>query len=153
VQSLELKLPPPLVTALTAIGMWFTADATAGLNRVHAMQNSLTVTLTLVGIAVAVYGVLCFRRARTTINPLKPAEASSLVITGVFHYSRNPMYLGMLCILMGWAIHLGNVLATSWLFIYVVYLTRFQIIPEERALLERFGDSYADYMKRVRRWI
>jgi len=109
--------------------------------------------LVLTGLLLALVGVLQFRRARTTVNPMSPAKASALVSSGIYRWSRNPMYLGMALLLLGvaaWGSTLAGyllVLAFCW------FLTRFQIIPEERALLAAFGQEFAQYMARVRRWI
>jgi protein-S-isoprenylcysteine O-methyltransferase Ste14 len=93
-----------------------------------------------------------FRQAKTTVNPLKP-HASSLVTWGVYAISRNPMYLGGLIMLLGWAIFLSNALAFLFLPIYVLYLNRFQITPEERVLTSLFGQTYVAYQARARRWL
>ena len=92
-------------------------------------------------------------RARTTINPVKPSSASSLVITGIYRLTRNPMYLGSLFILLGWAVFLANVLAFLLLPGFVLYINRFQIIPEETALSGIFGSEFATYKANVRRWL
>jgi protein-S-isoprenylcysteine O-methyltransferase Ste14 len=97
-------------------------------------------------------GVLTFRRAKTTVNPTTPAAASALVRTGVFRFTRNPMYLGLLLCLVAWAIFLSSVLALLSAPLFVVYMNRFQIAPEERALAALFGDSFAAYKRDVRRW-
>ena len=109
--------------------------------------------ITAVGLGAAVAGAISFRRAKTTVNPMKPEKASSLVITGIFGFSRNPMYVGLGCVLVAWAI----LLSSAWLLfgplIFVVYIGRFQIAPEERALSAMFGAAYSDYKAKVRRWL
>jgi protein-S-isoprenylcysteine O-methyltransferase Ste14 len=105
------------------------------------------------GVAIALAGVLQFRRARTTVNPLQPSAASALVIGGVYRRTRNPMYLGMALVLVGWAIYLSSLAALAVLPVFVAYLNRFQIGPEERALQARFGDDFARYREAVRRWL
>ncbi len=105
------------------------------------------------GVAIALAGVLQFRRARTTVNPLQPSAASALVIRGVYKRTRNPMYLGMALVLLGWAVYLSSLAAAAVLPIFVAYMNRFQIGPEERALQARFGEDFARYRKAVRRWL
>jgi protein-S-isoprenylcysteine O-methyltransferase Ste14 len=104
-----------------------------------------------IGIAVAAFGR--FKRARTTVNPREPQTASSLVTGGVFGISRNPMYLGLLLILIGWALGLGT--ASPWLVppLFVIVVSVLQIIPEEQALEKLFGKDYLQYRQRVARWI
>ncbi|SMB27567.1 conserved protein of unknown function [Sterolibacterium denitrificans] len=91
--------------------------------------------------------------ARTTVNPLAPGRSNSVVRTGPYRFTRNPMYLGMALLLLAWCIHLRNPLAPLSILAFFVYIIRFQIIPEERALLAKFGDAYAAYLSDVRRWL
>lgn len=151
--TLELKLPPPLVGAIVAVSMylaaWLIPDAAL------TLPGRLVVCwlLVLAGIGVDLAGLHAFRRARTTINPMRPHATSTLVTSGIYRFTRNPMYLGMLLLLLAWAVWLSSLLALLITAAYVVYLNRFQITPEERALASRFGQDYADYRKRVRRWL
>lgn len=94
-----------------------------------------------------------FRKVGTTVHPLEPNKATYLVTDGVFRFSRNPMYLGLLLLLIGWAVWLGS--ASPWLVppLFVIVLTLVQIIPEERALHQRFGEEYVSYQRSVSRWI
>src|SRR3989442_9289182 len=105
------------------------------------------------GLVVGLAGILLFWRARTTINPTKPSATSSLVTSGVFRFTRNPMYLSLLLYLLAWAAYLANWLAFLFLPVFVLYINEFQIKPEERALLSLFGPEYASYKGRVRRWL
>ncbi|GEQ77703.1 hypothetical protein CTTA_4708 [Comamonas testosteroni] len=97
--------------------------------------------------------MVAFRRAKTTVNPVKANMASSLVIRGVYRYTRNPMYVGLLITLLAWAMFLANLLTALWAVVFVLYITRFQIIPEERVLTSLFGAEYGAYKGRVRRWV
>jgi len=94
-----------------------------------------------------------FFRAKTTILPEKPNKTTTLVVKGVYALSRNPMYLALLFLLIGWAIYLGNFLSIIPVPFFVIYLNRFQIRPEEQALTKLFGQEYEAYTKRVRRWL
>ncbi len=102
---------------------------------------------------MAFAGVAAFRRERTTVNPLTPGAATSVVSSGVYSRSRNPMYVGFLLALAGWAVYLSNVAAALLLPAFVAYMNRYQIKPEERVLLAKFGTAFEQYMARVRRWI
>jgi protein-S-isoprenylcysteine O-methyltransferase Ste14 len=97
--------------------------------------------------------MVAFRRARTTISPVKASAASSLVTTGVYRFTRNPMYLGLLLTLLAWAAFLFNPVALLFVPIFVLYINRFQIKPEERTLSALFGGEYGAYQERVRRWL
>ncbi len=155
---LELKIPPPLVTLLCAWLMWWLARwqgaAAQGLTAAdRPMATLLAGILVVAGISIALTGALSFRRARTTIHPHRPEHSSALVTAGVYRWTRNPMYLGMLLVLLGWCLHLGSALALLGPVCLVIYLTRFQIVPEERALQALFGATYQHYLARVRRWL
>ena len=105
------------------------------------------------GVLLDLAGLVNFLRAKTTVNPLKPAAASALVTAGVYRITRNPMYLGMAILLAAWGVYLANVAALAVLPLFIVYTNRFQIAPEERALEARFGAEYSRYCERVRRWL
>ena len=109
--------------------------------------------IALSGGILAFAGTRSFKRAQTTINPLRPTNASSLVTSGVYRFTRNPMYLGLLLLLLGWSVYLSSVVALVGPVFLVLYLGRFQIAPEERALTAKFGKDYLDYTSRVRRWL
>ena len=149
--SLELKVPPPVATLALAGLMWIAARPLPLLGVPPARGAALGVA----AVAVALFAVatLQFVARRTSINPLRPASASSLLTTGVYRLSRNPIYLADALLLVAWALWLGD--ASAWLAppAFVAWMTRFQVVPEERALAERFGDAYERYRKRVRRWV
>jgi protein-S-isoprenylcysteine O-methyltransferase Ste14 len=135
-----------------AMFMWLLSRAAASLHFDLPAHNWLAVVLISAGFVTGISGVVIFRKAKTTIDPTKP-HASSLVMWGVYAISRNPMYLGGLIMLLGWAIFLSNPLAFLFLPIYVLYLNRFQIAPEERVLTSLFGETYVAYQARARRWL
>jgi len=150
---LELKVPPPIVALVLALLMWLT-PAVAGLVQMPYPARVLcAIALLCIGQGISIAGVVAFRRARTTVNPVKASLASALVIRGVYRYTRNPMYVGLLLTLLAWALFLANTLAVPWVVVYVLYITRFQIIPEERVLASLFGTAYEAYKGRVRRWV
>jgi len=150
---LELKVPPPIVALVLALLMWMT-PAVAGLVQIPYPARVLcAVVLVCIGQGIGIAGVFAFRRAKTTENPINASLASSLVTQGVYRYTRNPMYLGFLLTLLAWAMFLANPFAVLWVVVFVLYITRFQIIPEERALTSLFGAEYEAYKGRVRRWI
>ena len=109
--------------------------------------------LVVLGLMVEAAGVLSFRRARTTVNPFAPERTVNIVSSGIYRLSRNPMYLGMACILTGWAVWLWQVQAVLGVVLFVAWITRFQIIPEERVLTQKFGTEYRQYRQQVRRWV
>jgi protein-S-isoprenylcysteine O-methyltransferase Ste14 len=152
-QWLELKIPPLLVWLVIAGAMLGVAHSAPTLS--FTLAGSSVIALALVGLggAVAIAGVIAFRGKRTTVNPLTPSAASSVVSGGIYCVSRNPMYLGFLLALAGWAVYLSNAGAALLLPCFVAYMTQYQIKPEERALLAKFGAEFAQYVSRVRRWL
>jgi len=150
---LELKVPPPAVALVTAILMWLASRGSPTLAFVLPTGNLLAVGLAVIGLIVAISGVVSFRRARTTLNPTKPEDSSSLVSWGIYKITRNPMYLGLLLQLTAWAIFLSNWIAVLFLPVFVVYINRFQIVPEEQALTSLFAREFVAYQSRVRRWL
>lgn len=113
----------------------------------------VTSLLVAAGVVLALLGLVAFYRASTTVDPAHPGGASSLVTGGIYRVSRNPMYLGMLLLLLGWAVWLAHPFSFLVLPLFVVYLNRFQIKPEERTLHEKFGEAFVTYARAVRRWL
>lgn len=152
-KSLEVRIPPPAVAAAIALAMWGSSRVAPLLQLPGALRLSAAAGISLVGIGFSAAGVLAFRRARTTVNPTKPESASSLVSSGVYRITRNPMYVGLSCVLVAWAVFLSSAWALLGPVAFVLYIGRFQIGPEERALAKRFGSEYVDYQAKVRRWL
>ena len=150
---LELKVPPPGVALCVAGFIWLASRVVPTLAFILPHRNGIVLVLFVAGVCVAMSGVASFRRARTTINPLKPDKTSALVRSGIYRYTRNPMYLGLLLVLLGWAFFLSNALSFVFLPVFILYLNRFQIGPEERALAAMFGQEFAAYQAKVRRWL
>ncbi len=152
---LEHRIPPPVVGAVVAAGMWALASKVGLLPLPDfGFKGALTGLLVAVGLAFDLAGLRAFLARRTTVNPLRPERASSLVTDGVYRITRNPMYIGMVFLLLAWGLYLADASALVLGPVgYVLYLNRFQIGPEERVLLGLFGDEYRAYMARVRRWL
>ena len=119
----------------------------------EALRLGLAGGLALMGLALDFSGLVAFVRRRTTISPLSPQKSRALVTGGVYRFTRNPMYLGLACLHGAWAVWLAALLPWLAPLAFVLYVTRFQIGPEERVLTERFGPTYTDYTRRVRRWL
>jgi protein-S-isoprenylcysteine O-methyltransferase Ste14 len=151
--SLELRVPPPVVALVAAGLMWLASSLAAPAQIPFGARVSVAVILVCIGLAFGVTAMVTFRRARTTMSPLSPSTTSCLVTHGVFHITRNPMYVSLVMYLLAWAVYLSSWLALVVLPVFVLYLIRFQIRPEERALESLFGEAYTAYKQRVRRWL
>jgi protein-S-isoprenylcysteine O-methyltransferase Ste14 len=151
--ALDLKVPPVALVlgtgALMAALAWGLPIAAIGV----PARLPVAVALALAGLGVCGAGVASFRRARTTVNPMTPEASSALVETDVYAYTRNPMYLGFALVLAGLGVALANAASLAVVPLCVLYLDRYQIAPEERALGARFGPAFASYAARVRRWL
>jgi protein-S-isoprenylcysteine O-methyltransferase Ste14 len=115
--------------------------------------NRIAVLPTAAGILIAAAAITQFWRSRTTLNPIELSRTSHLVTAGIFGFSRNPMYLGLVLLLVGWALWLGT--ASPWVVLplFAIFLYAAQIVPEERALEAMFGEAYGTYRQKVRRWV
>jgi protein-S-isoprenylcysteine O-methyltransferase Ste14 len=148
---LETRVPPPVVLLLVGALAFGMAKLFPDLSFPFTVAGALA--LVCVGLALNVIPKFAFRHAGTTVNPLHPAKASQLVTSGAYRFTRNPMYLGHTLILLGWGLYLGSLAAIATVPVLVLYLSRFQIRPEERHLLARFPDAYAAFCRQVPRWL
>lgn len=151
--ALETRVPPPLVAAILALAMFLVRGRGVALPLERPGRIAVAIALAVAGLAVALPAVLAFRRARTTIDPHRIDKASTLVTGGVFALTRNPMYLGVALLLTGWAAYLGTLPVWLGPVLFVAWITRFQIVPEERMLSARFGDAFESWRRRTRRWL
>jgi protein-S-isoprenylcysteine O-methyltransferase Ste14 len=151
--SLENKIPPPVVFLVVAIAMWLAAWPSPAIDIAETLRLTVAILLAAFGVAMAFLGLKAFGEAKTTVNPVNIDAASSLVTTGVYQYTRNPMYLGLTSLLIAWALYLAVPITLLGPVAFVLYITRFQIVPEERVLSRIFGQTYDDYRARVRRWL
>lgn len=152
-KELELRIPPPLITLIFVIDMWI-LDWLIPVGHFELVaKGSVSLTFLIIGLVLPAAGVLSFRRHQTTVLPMKPEKTTALVTTGIYRLTRNPMYLGMLFILVAWGIWLGHIASLLMLPLFVWYLNRFQIKPEERALQAKFGNDFTQFCREVRRWL
>ena len=148
----ENRFPPPFVTLCNGAAMW---GATRLQTPVHIAPNlhyALTLVTGLFGLIIGPSGILEFRRQKTTINPVQIDQASRLVTSGIYRFTRNPMYVGLTALLLTWAVWLAVPITLLGPLLFALFTHRFQIIPEERVMRAKFGYEYDEYCRRVRRW-
>ena len=150
---LDTRIPPPVVLMSVGFAMWLLARLTPQFSVHFLLQWPLATALVIIGLLCEVLPGRRFSRAGTTVNPLRPQNSSRLVVEGLNRYTRNPMYLGQQVLLFAWAAMLAHPLSALLAPLFALYITRFQIVPEERALAAHFGAEYEAYRARVRRWI
>ncbi|RUM75801.1 MAG: isoprenylcysteine carboxylmethyltransferase family protein [Sulfurovum sp.] len=150
---IKLLIPPPVYALMMGGLMWF-LNHHFPINHFIAMPwNWIGVVLILISGAFDIWSILLFFKKHTTANPMKPENTTDLVTKGLYKITRNPMYVGLLVILTGYAIWLGSVTPFLVLPIFYFLITEMQIKPEEAILEEKFGQEYLNYKKRVRRWL
>ncbi len=151
--TMSLKIPPAVLLVLFSLVMWLVARTAPELSLTLSWSRPVSWLFYVLGVLIIAAGIVSFRLAQTTVDPTRPERASKLVTTGVFKYSRNPMYLGFLLFLVAWVVRLSHPLNLLLLPVFVWYLNRYQITAEEDTLRQLFKQDYNDYCARVRRWI
>ncbi|MBK5145318.1 isoprenylcysteine carboxylmethyltransferase family protein [Budviciaceae bacterium BWR-B9] len=151
--ALELRFPPPIIFAVSLlliglINWWFPSFRTAS-----TLMSVVSGICFLASGIIGLSSLAMFYRQKTTVNPVKVNSATTLVDSGLYAFSRNPMYLALALLLLSICLWLGNLLSLAGVVLFIGFITRFQIIPEERALAEIFGENYQRYCQRVRRWL
>ena len=151
---MENRIPPPIIGLFSIFLVWATASLLPGLGQNLPLASALAAVLAVIGFAIAGAGVVGFRKAQTTVNPLTPEQATSLVSGGIYRLTRNPMYLGMLLVVIASGIFWQHLVALAvGAVFFFAYINRFQVTPEERAMEKLFGDEFRTYCESVRRWL
>ncbi len=152
-ESLELLIPPPLYALAGAAAMWLLHRYWPVAELLAPPWRSAGIVIMSVSLIPAMLAFGLFRRYHTSANPHHPEKARRLVTTGIYRWTRNPMYLSLLTLLLGWGVKLGSASALGVPLLFALTVTRLQIIPEERVLAAHFGETFHDYARRVRRWL
>ena len=150
---MKLLIPPPILALMSAILMLIISKYFNKANFSLNQHNQFALFFLIVALIIIVISIAKFIKIKTTISPLKPNKTSILVDSGIYKYTRNPMYLGLLLILFSLFLYLKNFLSFLVLPLFVIYITKNQILPEEKVLENLFGDQYKKYKNKVRRWI
>ena len=152
---LELKIPPLALLAILVIGQYVFASYVpfGDVEMTFKLALALAACACLVGVVIALLGVYEFRKFGTTVSPINPDGTVAIVHTGIYSLTRNPMYVGFAFMLLSAVIFTANYVSLVSLPIYMLYMNRFQIQPEERMLAEKFGEAYSAYLQQVRRWV
>ena len=148
---MNTKIPPPIVTLICGLGIYFSGPLFP--EYILSINNILSIFILFLGLGILFISAASFKKHQTTINPLKPEQASSLVISGVFSFSRNPMYLGMALILLSISFKFNLIGGIFFTLLFAIYITRFQIIPEEAVMEKLFCEDFQKYKSKTRMWI
>lgn len=149
---MHLKLPPPVVLLVTLGGMYMLSIYWPIWSFSFFAQSLVVLLFCLLGALSGLAGIVSFARARTTVDPHRPHKASKLVTSGIYRFSRNPMYLGLLMLLIAAFFYLSALSGLIMVPLFIFYMNHFQIGPEEDALEAMFGEEYRQYCEQVRRW-
>ena len=152
-KSLELKIPPPIYALSIALLMWLLNKYIPVVQLIQAPWNKAGLGIIIIAGTLDLWSLFLFLKKHTTPNPMKPENTTGLVVRGLYKISRNPMYVGLLIMLFGFAVWLGGLTSFLVLPLFYVLITQMQIKPEERFLLEKFGSEYQTYKDSVRRWL
>ena len=150
---LQQKVPPPVYAISIALLMWLLNRHLPIAEVIPPPWNKIGLGIILIAASFDVWSLFLFLKKRTTPNPMKPENTTGIVSTGLYQYSRNPMYLGLLIILFGFGLWLGSLSPFLMLPVFYWVITEMQIKPEESMLEQKFGKEYLDYKNRVRRWL
>ncbi len=145
------KIPPPLVVLILVISTFFSSKKIDLIQ--IPFQSFISIFILSIGILILLNPVLKFKKSKTTINPIKFKKVNKLVTSGIYKYSRNPMYLGLLMIVVSSSIFYLNIYSILTPLFFYLWINRFQIKREEVFLTEKFGEDYLSYKKKTRRWI
>ena len=146
-----MKIPPPILVLILVVSSCLSSKK---IDVIHIPNQTLTsILILLIGILILIIPISKFIKSKTTIDPIKFKKVNKLVTSGIYKYSRNPMYLGLLLIVISSSILYLNIYSVITPMIFYYWINRFQIKREEIFLTEKFGKEYLLYMTRTRRWI
>ena len=151
--KLENKIPPPILALVIATAMWGAAKFQTPIHLEPILRIGLLLVLNVIALVFGLGGIIAFRRAKTTINPVQIDQASRVVTGGIYRVTRNPMYVGLAALLTTWAVWLAVPQTLLGPAFFAVFTHFFQILPEERVMSAKFGQEYDEYRQRVRRWL
>ena len=151
---MHLRIPPPIVALIGILLIFLSKDYILILYLHPHLQNTLSILFLIIGFMIIFSATKEFKKSETTVNPMKPETSTSLVTSGIFKYTRNPMYVGLTSILLASCFYFSSLLGIIvYVPLFILYITVFQIIPEEETMKGLFNDEYLNYCSKVRRWI
>ena len=150
---LQLKIPPPVYAIGIGVIMWLLNRYFPVANIIETPWNRVGIAIIIAAVSLDLWSLFLFLKKHTTPNPMKPENTTGIVTGGLYQYTRNPMYLGLLIILFGFAMWLGSLTPFLMLPVFYYVITEMQIKPEERMLEKNFGNEYLNYKNSVRRWL
>ena len=149
--DIKTKFPPPLVALTFGLLIYYTENI---FPKIEIKNEIIFGSFMIIsGLIIILSAIILFKKYQTTISPLNPSNSAKLITDGIYKFSRNPMYLGLLLVLVGISIILSLTGGFFFILLFILYINLFQIIPEENAMVDLFKDEFLEYKKNVRRWI
>ena len=145
------KILPPILFMVAIMLMVMVHIVLPVTQLIHPPYQWFGIVIICIGLGISTWHNRLFDRIGTNIYTFK--EPGVFVTEGLFQISRNPMYLGFVLSLIGVSILLGSLAPFTVVALFVSITDRWYISFEERAMAEKFGQTYLDYKRRVRRWI
>lgn len=142
---------PPVVTLLFILIAYFLGRFVPLPFSVPAILRYLGLALTVAGFLLCIGAFLAFRKARTTLDP--HGSSQQVVTSGVYRFTRNPIYLGFLLMVIGLPLNSGLYWGLVVSPLYILLMNHLVIEHEEAYLAKKFGNAYNSYASRVRRWL
>ena len=149
--NIKTKFPPPLVALAFSFLINYTKNIFPKIEIKN--ENFFGSIMIISGFIIILSAIILFKKYKTTITPLNPSNSTKLITVGIYKFSRNPMYLGLLLVLLGISFIINIIGGFLLIPLFILYLNLFQIIPEENAMVDLFKDEFLEYKKNVRRWI
>ena len=146
-----IKIPPPILVMILVISNYFSSKTIDLI--LLPNQDLISIIILLIGALILINPIFKFIKSKTTIDPIKFKKVNKLITSGIYKYSRNPMYLGLLMIVISTSIFYLNIFSITTPFLFYFWINRFQIKREEIFLTEKFGREYMSYKIKTRRWI
>ena len=146
-----LKIPPPLLVLILVISNYFSSKKIDLI--LLPNQDITSIIIFLIGMLILINPIFKFIKSKTTIDPIKFKKVNKLIASGIYKYSRNPMYLGLLMLVTSTSIFYLNIFSITTPFFFYYWINRFQIKREEIFLTKKFGKEYLLYKTKTRRWI
>lgn len=151
--SLALKVIPPVQIIISIILMLGLAYYLPQYRFSLALSFPLIILLIVLAGLIGSLALINFRKHKTTYHPRTPEKTSTIVDSGIYAYSRNPMYLALVIILFALALYFKNVTCFGVIPLFIGYITQYQIKPEKVMLNKLFPTDYQVYRQKVRRWL
>lgn len=149
--NINRNIHPPFVALLFIVIAYFLGRFAPLPFVAPIILRNVGLLMTFVGFLLGIGAFVEFRKARTTLDP--HGSAKQLVTSGIYRFTRNPIYLGFLLMVIGLPLNSGLYWGVVMAPFYIIAMDRLVIEREETYLEKKFKDAFTSYKSRVRRWL